>query len=86
MTATIENRPALVSVPDVAAATGIDQQTIRDHLERGEWPGVRIGRRRCWRVPRAVIDELLAGRDPAALRHEQAPPSADATRCGRPQK
>ena len=67
---------ALVSVLDVAAATGLDVDTVRGHLERREWPGVRVGRRKCWRLPRGVIGELLAGRDPAALvqRGEAVPP------------
>lgn len=67
-TATIEHRPPLVSVDDVAERTGLDPATIRLHLDRGDWPGVRVGRRGAWRIPAGVIDALLVGNDPAGLR------------------
>jgi hypothetical protein len=60
----------LVSVDDICRATGLAPETVRHHLDAGEWPGVRIGRRRCWRCPAEVIDALLAGRDPGELRQE----------------
>jgi hypothetical protein len=56
-----------LSVPELATLTGFAQDTIRGHLERGEWPGVLVGVRGVWRVPRAVADALAAGTDPRTL-------------------
>ena len=56
-----------LSVPELAALTGFAQDTIRGHLERGEWPGVRVGARGVWRIPRAVEHCLTAGTDPRVL-------------------
>jgi hypothetical protein len=58
----------LIGIADVQSLTGIAQETIRYHLEQGDWPGVRIGRKRVWRIPPAVADCLLAGRDPGELK------------------
>lgn len=58
----------LVSVPEITSATGLDGDTVRGHLERNEWPGVRVGKRGAWRVPGRVIELLLAGRDPRELK------------------
>lgn len=34
----------LLSVQEVAKATGLDQKTVRSSIERGEIPGQRFGR------------------------------------------
>lgn len=71
MPATIE-RAGLVPIAAVVAATGLDAATVRGHLERHEWPGLRVGQSGVWRLPRQVIDWLLAGRDPREMRGESA--------------
>ena len=42
--------PAMLTVRQAARALGVHEQTVRGQLERGEQPGVRIGR--VWRIPR----------------------------------
>jgi len=71
MPATIE-RTGLVSIAAVVDATGLDGATVRGHCERGEWPGLRVGRSGVWRLPRRVIEMLLAGRDPREMRGDSA--------------
>lgn len=58
----------LVSVSEVAAATGLAEPTVRGMLDRGEWPGIKVGQRRTWRMSASVLDAILAGRDPSTLR------------------
>lgn len=67
-TAIAEPTRKLLAVSDIARATGLAEETIRGHLDRREWPAVQVGTRRCWRIPAAVLDCLLAGRDPSTLR------------------
>lgn len=68
MGAATANDRRLLGVSEIVARTGLDEATIRGHLNRGEWPGVQVGKRKVWRVPVAVVEALLAGRDPAELK------------------
>lgn len=52
-----------VSVPEFCQHTGFDPAAVRRQLEGRLWPGVRVGT--AWRIPRFVLDSVLAGRDPA---------------------
>lgn len=65
----------LVGVNELVRETGLSDQAIRHHLESGDWPSVRIGRRGSYRVPRAVLEMLLRGEDPAALKAPPPPPA-----------
>lgn len=53
--------PQILSCAEAAAIAGLDQRTFAAALERGDAPGVRVGRR--WRVPRRLLDLYLAGLD-----------------------
>lgn len=46
---------AMLTVKQAARALGVHEQTVRAQLERGEQPGVRIGR--VWRIPRRQFCE-----------------------------
>lgn len=45
----------MLTVKQAARALQVHEQTLRDKLERGEQPGVRIGR--VWRIPRRQFCE-----------------------------
>ncbi len=49
--------PPLLTVPQVAAELQVTSQTIRNWIDHGTLPAVRIGRG--FRVRRADVDELL---------------------------
>jgi excisionase family DNA binding protein len=53
-------RPALVNVHGAAATLGIGVRTVWEHVERGELPIVRIGRRVLFDP--ADIDAFIAAR------------------------
>lgn len=46
---------AMLTVKQAARALGVHEQTVRAQLERGELPGMRIGR--IWRIPRRQFCE-----------------------------
>jgi excisionase family DNA binding protein len=58
------DRPATLTVEQAAKVLGISRGSAFDAVRRGEIPSVRIGRRIL--VPRARLEELLAGNAPAA--------------------
>jgi hypothetical protein len=60
----------LLSVVELSRRTGLPAATIRHHLAMGDWPGVQVGRRKCWRVPVDVATALLHGVDPGKLKRE----------------
>lgn len=47
--------PAMLTVKQAARALGVHEQTVRAQIERGEQPGIRIGR--VWRIPRQEFCE-----------------------------
>src|ERR1700749_3467381 len=49
----------LLTVAEVAGQLKLNQQTIRNWIDRGELPAVRLGSRRV-RIRRADLDALLA--------------------------
>jgi hypothetical protein len=55
-------------VTDMTRITGISEETVRYHLERGDWPGVKVVTRSVWRIPRIVASAILAGIDPRKLK------------------
>ncbi len=59
----IEGLPIFLTVDQVASILRIRSQTVRDLLKAGRLPGVRVGggseREGRWRIPRAVIEEML---------------------------
>ncbi len=48
----------LLSVPQVAARLDVTAQTVRNWIERGSLPALRVGR--AFRVRREDVDELVA--------------------------
>ena len=58
-----------MSVAEAARALGVSDDTVYELLQRGQLPGLRIGRRRL--IPRRAIDliveQLLADFDPKYL-------------------
>jgi excisionase family DNA binding protein len=52
------NDDSLLTVAEVAETLKLNQQTVRNWIDRGELPAVRIGRR--VRIKRADFDRLLA--------------------------
>jgi excisionase family DNA binding protein len=58
----------LLTVDDVAAALGLNQQTVRNHIDEGLVPAVRVGHRRI-RIRRSALDAFLeAGETPDLVR------------------
>ncbi|QEL17531.1 hypothetical protein [Limnoglobus roseus] len=62
------NGKGLIGVVELSRGSGLSPGTIRYHLERGDWPGLRVGRGQQWRVPRTVLEALQRGDDPAKLK------------------
>ena len=56
---------AVLTVPQVAARLGVQPETVRRMLRRGDLPGWLIGGRAGYRVFRRHVDELLEHRRPA---------------------
>jgi len=79
----------LMTVAEIAAVLRLNQQTIRNWIDHGRLPAVRIGRR--VRIKRSDFEQLLtsAARPPEGRRHALAstPPrsSGTANRTCRPQ-
>ena len=61
---------ALVSVPTAAALLGLNTQTVRNAIRRGEVPSVQINGRE-W-VARAVVDRILAAATAQTAGHDTA--------------
>jgi excisionase family DNA binding protein len=58
----------LLTVDDVAAALGLNQQTVRNYIDDGVLPAVRVGNRRV-RIRRSALDAFLAaGETPDLVR------------------
>ena len=58
----------LLTVEDVAAALGLNQQTIRNYIDDGVLPAVRVGNRRV-RIRRSALDAFVAaGETPDLVR------------------
>lgn len=58
----------LLTVDDVAAALGLNEQTIRNYIDDGVLPGVRVGNRRV-QMRRSALDAFLAaGETPDLVR------------------
>lgn len=49
----------LLSVQEAAAATGLDEKTVRSAVGRGEIPGMRIGR--LIKIPRWWVERQAHG-------------------------
>jgi len=49
----------LLGVREAAEATGLDEKTVRSAVERGEIPGMRIGR--LIKIPRWWVDRQAHG-------------------------
>jgi excisionase family DNA binding protein len=54
-----ENKAAYLSVGQVALRLQVCERTVRNLLQSGKLPGVRIGRQ--WRVEVCTLEEYLAG-------------------------
>jgi excisionase family DNA binding protein len=54
---------AFLTVAEIAELLKVNPQTVRNWIDRGELPGVRVGRRRV-RVRRSDLDEYLAAGTP----------------------
>jgi excisionase family DNA binding protein len=71
-----EDTSLFMSVAEAARALGVSDDTVYELLQRGQLPGLRIGRRRV--IPRRAIDliveQLLAGFDPRHLARHLAGP------------
>lgn len=64
----------MVGVTEFARRTGMARKTIRYQLEHGRWPGVQVGQKRAWRIPRYVLLAVLDGKDPAQIKPGPATP------------
>ncbi|WP_263121155.1 helix-turn-helix domain-containing protein [Cellulomonas sp. RIT-PI-Y] len=65
----------VLDVKAVAAQLGEDEQTVREHLRRGDLRGFKAGRGGVtspWRVRQTAIDEYIALREAAARRGSAA--------------
>ena len=52
-------KKALYGIPEGAEIIGMDPKTLRQAVEAGQIPGMRIGR--CFKIPAWWIDEQLNG-------------------------
>lgn len=50
----------VLTVEEAASELGVNSDTIRRMLRRGELRGVKLGNY-FWRIPREAMDEFLAG-------------------------
>ena len=69
-----------MTVAEIAAVLKLNQQTIRNWIDQGRLPAVRIGRR--VRIKRADFEQLLttaAGPATPAARPPPTPPSSSGT-------
>lgn len=62
-----------LTVAEIAQLLRLNQQTVRNWIDRGELPAVRVGSRRV-RVRRAELDEFLAA---GATQAPEVPSSAE---------
>lgn len=73
----LQSNDSFLTVAEVAALLKLNQQTIRNWIDAGTLPAVRVGRR--VRIPRTAIQEMLVSGSQGGTGQAQAPagPSAD---------
>lgn len=52
-----------LNIKEAAALLKVHENTVRNWLNRGDLPGVKLGN--LWRISAAAVDALIAGTPPA---------------------
>lgn len=77
---------SFLTVADVAELLKLNQQTVRNWIDQGSLPAVRVGRR--VRIKRSDLDQILAAGyqpgNPPTPRHNEPGPSAEDFWSGEP--
>jgi excisionase family DNA binding protein len=76
MTDDVDDQPEFLSVSHIAGRLNISSQAVRDWIEEGILPGIRV--RKVWRVRREDFEQLLASLEagraaPAGIWEERTP-------------